>query len=127
MEKHNNMQLQGMVLRRKAPRATESNLLLKFKKGSAKALAQGRASLLFEDAVRRAEKKAARSRVLGSARERSESESRREIGTSSLYYVPSMHAEVTGKQWDIPETTLPTWRDPAADCSHSPCHRYTLN
>ena len=33
------------------------NLLLKFKKGSAKALAQGKASLLFEDAIRRAEKK----------------------------------------------------------------------
>ena len=33
------------------------NLLLKFKKGSAKAIAQGKASLLFEETIRRAEKK----------------------------------------------------------------------
>ena len=36
---------------------TPRHLLLKFKKGSVKAIAQGRASLLFEDAIRRAEKK----------------------------------------------------------------------
>ena len=36
---------------------TPRHLLLEFKKGSVKAIAQGRASLLFEDAIRRAEKK----------------------------------------------------------------------
>ena len=36
---------------------TPRDLLLEFKRGSAKARAQGRASLLFEDAIRRAEKK----------------------------------------------------------------------
>ena len=35
---------------------------------------------------------------------------------SSSLYVPSMHAEIIGKQWDTSEATLPGWRGPAAGC-----------